>query len=285
MPLSLAGIMDEWLADWRSDLPVGWRDLFAGFDLPIAAIDPSLTIEASEPIFPSRRHSALPEAPRGAHLFRAFDGLEPGNVRCVLLGQDPYPDVRFSTGRAFEAGAYSCWSGLDRMSSHSMRSLIQCVYAARRGDASYAANAAQWPRTLAAISDPANGFANPQRLVQDWVDQGVLLLNASLTISRFSVNGHPHQVRGHIPLWRPFVARIIRHLSGTGQPVVFGLFGEAAWKAAAEGGLTVDHANPGCSPVVATLHPAAGDDFLGRPNPFVECNRKLAALHQPPIRW
>ena len=285
MTLRLATVMEEWLADWRSDLTPVWRDVVAEFELPLSAIDPALTIKASEPVYPSRRRKALPGAPEGAHLFRAFDELEPQDVRCVLLGQDPYPDLRFATGRAFEAGAFSCWSGLDSMPSHSMRSLIQCVYAARLDDSSYAVDTAQWPRTLAAISNPANGFANPQRLVQEWVDQGVLLLNASLTISRFSVSGHPHQVHGHIPLWRPFVARIIRHLAGSGRPVIFGLFGEAAWAAAAEGGLRVSSNGGSHLPVVATLHPAAGDDFLGRPNPFVECNRQLGALGEPPIHW
>lgn len=285
MSLRLATVMDEWLAGWRSDLNPGWRDVFAEFEFPLSAIDPALTIKASEPIYPARRRKALPGAPEGAHLFRAFDEMEPRDVRCVLLGQDPYPDLRFATGRAFEAGAFSCWNGLDSMPSHSMRSLIQCVYAARLDDPSYAADTAQWPRTLAAISKPANGFANPRRLAQDWVDQGVLLLNASLTISRFSVSGHPHQVQGHIPLWRPFVARIIRHLAGSGQPVIFGLFGEAAWAAAAEGGLNVSSNGGSHLPVVATLHPAAGDDFLSRPNPFVECNRQLGALGEPPIHW
>ncbi|MCY3987751.1 MAG: uracil-DNA glycosylase [Gammaproteobacteria bacterium] len=285
MPLRLATVMEEWLADWRSDLTPVWREVFAELELPLSAIDPALTIETSEPVYPSRRREILPGAPEGAHLFRAFDELKPQDVRCVLLGQDPYPDLRFATGRAFEAGAFSCWTGLDSMPSHSMRSLIQCVYAARLDDPSYAVDTAQWPRTLAAISDPANGFASPQQLAQEWVDQGVLLLNASLTISRFSVNGHQHQVHGHIPLWRPFVARIIRHLAGSGRPVIFGLFGEAAWAAAAEGGLTVSSNGGSQLPVVATLHPAAGDDFLGRPNPFVECNRQLAALGEPPIHW
>lgn len=285
MPLRLATVMRDWLAGWQSDLSSGWQELFADFELPLTVIDSELTIGASEPIYPSRRGEALPGAPSGAHLFRAFDEIEPQDVRCVLVGQDPYPDLHFATGRAFEAGAFSCWSGLESMQSHSMRSLIQCVCAARLGDPSFALDTSQWRRTLDAISNPANGFANPRELAGGWVKQGVLLLNASLTISRFSVSGHPHQLRGHIPLWRPFMAHIIRHLADSGQPVIFGLFGEAAWAAAAEGGLTIGSNGGNHLPVVATLHPAAGDDFLSRPNPFVECNRQLGALGEPPIHW
>lgn len=278
--------MHRWLDGWRSDLPFAWRSLFTGFDLPISAIDPSLHIEDGELIYPGRRNQALPGAPEGAHLFHAFDGIAPTEVRCVLLGQDPYPDVHFSTGRAFEAGAYSRWSDLNGMASHSMRSLIQCVYAARCGDPSYARGVAEWPCALAAVSDPRNRFPAPSALAQHWVDQGVLLLNSSLTISRFSVDGHPHQIGGHLPLWRPFIAHVIRHLLDAGpRRAVFILFGDAACQAASQGGLTVGFDAPDHPSAVVAPHPAAGDAFLGRHNPFIECNRKLKAMNQAPINW
>ncbi len=278
--------MCRWLEGWRSDLPSAWRPLFDGFELPFDAIDSTLGIDDGELVYPGRRNHALPGAPRGAHLFRAFDGIAPAGVRCVLLGQDPYPDVRFATGRAFEAGAYSDWGDLDGMDSHSMRSLIQSVYAARCGDPGYARGVAQWPCALAAVSDPCNRFPAPAALARHWVGQGILLLNSSLTISRFSVDGHPHQYGGHIPLWRPFVARVIRHLLGVRpQRAVFVLFGDAARKAAVEGGLTGDFDNPDHPSVIAAPHPAAGDAFLRCRNPFVECNRKLEAMNQEPIAW
>lgn len=278
--------MAQWLDGWRFDLPSAWRPLFNGFELPIRAMDPNLSIKDGEIIYPGRRNQALPGAPDGAHIFRAFDGIAPTEVRCVLLGQDPYPDVHFATGRAFEAGAYDRWSDLNGMASHSMRSLIQCVYAARCGDPSYTRGVAEWPCALAAVSDPRNRFPAPGALAQHWVDQGVLLLNSSLTISRFSVDGHPHQIDGHIPLWRPFVARVIRHLlDATPQRAVFILFGDAASQTAVQGGLTGNFDDPDHPSVVAAPHPAAGDAFLRRRNPFIECNRKLEHMNQAPIDW
>ena len=286
MAESLHQFMDRWLQGWQIDLPSAWRPLFKDFELPVDAIDRSLSVEDGEVIYPGRRHHALPGAPEGAHLFRAFEGIAPAEVRCVLLGQDPYPDVRFATGRAFEAGAYDHWSDLNGMASHSMRSLIQCVYAARRGDPSFAQGVAQWPCALAAVSDPGNRFPGPGALAQHWVDQGVLLLNSSLTLSRFSVDGHPHQTKGHIPLWRPFVAHVIRHLlDAESRPVIFILFGNAACKAAAQGGLTGNFDDSNHPWVVAAPHPAAGNAFLRRRNPFIECNRKLEHMNQAPIDW
>ena len=286
MAQPLNQFMRRWLDGWQADLPIAWQPLFAGFELPIDAVDSSLRIEDGELVYPGRRNQALPGAPQGAHLFRAFDGISPADVRCVLLGQDPYPDVQFSTGRAFEAGAYDCWSDLNGMASHSMRSLIQCVYAARCNDPSYAQGVTQWPCALEAISDPRNHFPAPRALVQHWVDQGVLLLNSSLTISRFAVDGHPHQTGGHLPLWRPFMAHVIRHLlNAESRKVVFVLFGDAALQAANHAGLAVDVDACDHPLAVVVPHPAAGDDFLRRRNPFVECNLRLEAMNQAPINW
>ena len=39
--------------------------------------------------------------PRRSVLFRALDDLPPDRVRCVIVGQDPYPDPRLGTGYAF----------------------------------------------------------------------------------------------------------------------------------------------------------------------------------------
>ena len=80
-------------------------------DLDFDAIDPELTLEAWEPVFPARRGRTFLGAPKGAHIFHAFDGIAPADVRCVILGQDPYPCAAFSTGRAFEAGNVASLAG------------------------------------------------------------------------------------------------------------------------------------------------------------------------------
>ena len=58
-------------------------------------------------------------------MFRAFDGIAPEDVRCVILGQDPYPCPAFATGRAFEAGNVARWRELDKMFSPSVRAVVQ----------------------------------------------------------------------------------------------------------------------------------------------------------------
>jgi len=224
----------------------------------------------------------------GAHVFRAFDGIEPGSVRCLLLGQDPYPSVGFSTGRAFESGEHKRWRDLDNMFSSSMRCLLQSLAAFRTGCSELAKQTRNWPDALRWIETAQPRFPAPTELTDHWVDQGVLPLNASLTLTRFSVEGHPHQTQGHIPLWRPLMVRLMQHFAECGRPVCFLLFGTAAQDAAIASGIShlrcrrADNAHPG---VVCAPHPAAGDAFLAEQNPFSRCNRALVAQGGEPIDW
>lgn len=284
IPLKVA--LRELLRDWRADLSPEWQQVVDGTELAFDDVDEQLILYSWEPIFPSRRDFVLPGEPPDSHIFRAFDGLSPDQVRCVVVGQDPYPSIGFSTGRAFEAGDCRYWSELEKMFSCSVRSLLQFVYAFRSGDRRYARGTDGWPDVLRAICAPDSDFPAPDRLVQDWVDQGVLMLNASLTLSRFSVAGDPHQARGHLPLWRPFMARLLNYFSNRpSQPVVYLLFGAAAREAALAGGIVSDTGLDTHPAIVALPHPAEGDRFLRHPNPFELCNEKLAARKAQPIDW
>lgn len=286
MPIPLKVALRELLRDWRADLSPEWQQVLDGTELAFDKVDGRLELYSWEPIFPSRRNFALPGEPPGAHIFRAFDGLSPDRVRCVVVGQDPYPSISFSTGRAFEAGDCRCWNELEKMFSCSVRSLLQFVYAFRSGEQRYAQETDGWPDVMHAICDPESDFPAPDRLVQGWVEQGVLMLNASLTLSRFSVTGDPHQARGHLPLWRPLMARLLNYFSERpSQPVVFLLFGDAACEAALAGGITSAAELDTHPAIVAMPHPAAGDEFLRHPNPFELCNEKLEAKNAEPIDW
>ena len=95
MATSLREALRETLSGWQTDLAPEWRKVLDGVQLAFDAVDARLELHPWEPIFPSRRHFPLPGAPAGAHLLRAFDSLKPDDVRCVLVGQDPYPNIAF----------------------------------------------------------------------------------------------------------------------------------------------------------------------------------------------
>ena len=269
---------------WQKDVDPHWHDVVAGVDLAFDDVDPALELESWEPIFPARRGRTFPGAPAGAHTLRPFDGIGPEDVRCVILGQDPYPCPAFATGRAFEAGNIARWRELDKMFSPSVRAVIQLVVAARTGEAHYARSFARWPATLAAIEAGAVELEAPAVLADRWVASGVLLLNSSLTLSRFQRAVDPHQRRGHLPLWRPLMVRVLDRLAGRGTPVVFIGFGDAAAETLAAVGL--NESDAGTVPrVILRQHPAAADAVLTQENPFTLCNRHLRTMGAAAVDW
>jgi uracil-DNA glycosylase len=282
MPIKLVDAMRETLSGWQADVAPAWQPVLADVALGFDAIDPDLDMEYWEPIFPARRGRTFPGAPRGAHMQRAFDGVEPDAVRCVILGQDPYPAPDFSTGRAFEAGNVAAWRELDKMFSRSVRAFIQQVCAARTGNPVYARSFEDWPRTLEDIENGTIGLEAPSKLADRWVAQGVLLLNSSLTLSRFKVEVDEHQSRGHLPLWRPLIQKVLAHIAARKRPVVFIGFGDAAIDNLRLAGVAEPEA-----PMAAVLrdHPARADAVLARDNPFLVCNRYLEAMGTKPIAW
>jgi uracil-DNA glycosylase len=266
---------------WVTDLPDAWRSLLGEVTLGLADMDPALELEVWEPIFPARRSKHFPGQPKDAHMLRAFDGIEPSDVRCVIVGQDPYPEPGFATGRAFEAGNVEDWSELDKMFSRSVRAFMQQIVANRTRQPQYATSFAQWPSVRAVLR--GGGFESPSAIADRWVGEGVLLLNASLTLSRFAVNIDPHQSRGHLPLWRPLMLKVVQTMVARGQPVVFMGFGTAAANIFEAAGIY-----EGLSGNVAGIwreHPAFADVVLARPNPFDLCNSYLEAMGAKPVAW
>ena len=284
MTMQLRAALRETLKGWQENIHSPWRDIVGDVSLAFENVDSKLDLEPWEPIFPARRGRNFPGAPAGTHMLRAFDGVAPAAVRCVILGQDPYPCPAFSTGRAFEAGNVACWRELDEMFSPSVRAVIQLIVAVRTSEAHYARNFAQWPATLAAIEAGAVELEEPAALADRWVTSGVLLLNTSLTLTRFQREGDPHQVHGHLPLWRPLMVRVLDHLVEQGTPVVFIGFGDAAAETLAAAGLGESDAGATKS-VILRPHPAAADEVLAQENPFALCNKRLRAMGAAAVDW
>ena len=282
--MRLKDALEETFAGWREDLDPAWRGVLGGVEPGFDAVDPSLTLEPWEPIFPARRGRPFPGAPPGAHIFRAFDGIAPEDVRCVVLGQDPYPCPAFASGRAFEAGNVATWRELDKMFSPSVRALVQLVVATRTGEARYAEGFERWPSTLADIESGRVRLEAPDALADRWVASGVLLLNSSLTLSRFDPAVGPHQARGHLPLWRPLQLAVLRHLAARCVPLVCIGFGDAA--ASLLRGADLDEADPPAHVrVVFRPHPAAAGELFALENPFSLCNRHLESMSSTPVDW
>jgi uracil-DNA glycosylase len=283
MPGRLKEAMAQTLAGWEADLPEAWRAALGPIGDDFERVDPDLDFEVWEPIFPARRGKTFPGQPKGAHVFAAFDGIRPDGVRCVILGQDPYPEPGFATGRAFEAGNLAGWLELDKMFSKSIRAYMQLIAAARLGDESLSRDFDRWPDVRRLLCDPNTGFESPATIADRWVNDGVLLLNASLTLSRFRVDIDPHQSRGHLPFWRPLMLRVAERLLARGEPIVFLGFGDAAADILTRSGIR--EGLSGFVGYVQRAHPAFADQVLGHENPFVLCNSYLETMGAQPVAW
>ncbi len=109
--------------------------------------------------------------------------------------------------------------------------------------------------------------------LQSWAQQGILLLNATLTVRAHQAASHPGKG------WERFTDAIIAAVNQKPDPVVFILWGAYARKKAALIDLTrhtvIESAHP--SPLSATK-------FFGT-KPFSLANAALEAAGHPPIQW
>ena len=185
--------------------------------------------------------------PAGNAWFRALDLTPLENVRVVILGQDPYHGEGQAHGLCFSV-------------NHGVRtppSLVN-IYKEMQSDLG--------------IPPARHGF------LEHWAEQGVLLLNAVLTVQMG--NAASHQGRG----WERFTDAVIRLVNARPEPVVFMLWGSHAQKKAA----FVDSIDRGGRHLVLkSVHPSplsAYGGFFGS-KPFSKANAFLESRGMKPIDW
>lgn len=132
-------------------------------------------------------------------IFRVFLESSPKNVRVVLLGQDPYPDLYKGEPRA-NGIAFANGNNIPEDSwSPSLKVLKESVidYTVPHGPLKF---------------DPT---------LEYWMKQGVLPLNTALTVR----TGVPSS---HSDLWRSFTSCLLRRLSSAYPGIVYVLLGSVA---------------------------------------------------------
>ena len=185
--------------------------------------------------------------PPGDEIFAALNRTPFDTVKVVILGQDPYHGPGQAHGLCF-----SVRPGIAIPPS------LRNIYAEIERDTGSAAIAGDLPDHGCLLS---------------WADQGVLLLNAVLTVE----DGKPgsHANRG----WESFTDTIVECLARERQGLVFMLWGAYAQKK----GAMIDRRH--C--VLRTTHPSplsAHRGFIGCGH-FSAANRWLVGQGQTPIDW
>ena len=182
--------------------------------------------------------------PAPKNIFRAFELTPFDAVKVVILGQDPY---------------------------HGAKQAIGLSFAVEKGTA--------LPPSLRNIykeieEDLGISMANAEGDLSRWAKQGVLLLNATLTVRAGSAGSH--QGKG----WELFTDAAIKALSDKREHLVFILWGNYA----RQKGVHVDREK---HLVLESAHPSpfsAGNGFFGS-KPFSKANTYLAENGEKPIDW
>ena len=168
-------------------------------------------------------------------IFAAFDRTPFDRVKVVILGQDPYHEPGQAQGLAF-----------------------------------YVPPEVAVPPSLQNIAKELGHMPD----LLSWTDQGVLLLNATLTVAAHRAGSH--QGKG----WETFTDEVVRILATKREHLVFVLWGSYAQRK----GSFIDR-NRHC--VIASAHPSplsAYRGFFGS-KPFSRANEYLVAHGQTPIAW
>jgi len=284
------------LRGWRSAVAGPWKDALEPVSPDFGAVaGHRIEIDPWVPIFPpvrKRRNMDILGAPREAEICRALRLVSPGNVRVVVVGQDPYPDVAKATGTSFEQGDLRDWVRDAGRVSSSLRAVLQNAAADKTGDDRYrdarsggAEGRRGWKRVVRALEDGGDlSVARPNQLFQRYAEQGVLWLNTTLTISLF--RWEPNHQKAHADLWRPIVGRLFRRIAQrSNRHAVFALWG--SWAKSFEDEIQGYAEDAGTDDRVAfarAQHPVT-DSFLTRVNPLTSVNDRLADLGEARIRW
>jgi uracil-DNA glycosylase len=175
-------------------------------------------------------------------VFNAFKLTPYDKVKVLILGQDPYHDEGQAHGLAF-----SVPPGVKPPPS------LQNIFRELYSDLG--------------SKIPNNGYLVP------WAEQGVMLLNAVLTVRAHTPTSHKNKG------WETFTDAVIRALNDRDRPVGFVLWGGYAQKKKKL--IDTDR-----HPVLTAAHPSplSVKKFLGS-RPFSAVNKALEDLGEEPIDW
>ncbi|WP_407295799.1 uracil-DNA glycosylase [Stutzerimonas zhaodongensis] len=181
--------------------------------------------------------------PPGPLIFHALNSTPLDSVRVVILGQDPYHGAGQAHGLCF-----SVQPGVAPPPS------LQNIFKELKRDLN--------------LDIPSHGY------LQHWADQGVLLLNTSLTVEQGMAGSHAKMG------WQRLTDRIIQVISDSRSDVVFMLWGAHAQSKAA----LID---PTRHLLLKSVHPSplsAHRGFIGNGH-FSRANQFLKQQGLEPIDW
>lgn len=181
--------------------------------------------------------------PLGKNIFRAFDKCPLYKLKVVIIGQDPYHGEGQANGLCFSVN-----DGVQFPPS------LQNIFKEIASD----------------LGKPAPTSGNLDR----WAEQGVLLLNAVLTVKAHCPTSHAGKG------WEQFTDAVVRKINEHKQGVVYMLWGSYAQKKGAV-------ADPSSNLILKSVHPSPLSVYRGffGCKHFSKANEYLQSIGREPIEW
>ncbi len=197
--------------------------------------------------FVSSFDGIIPEAEK---IFAVFTYMKPDDVKCVLLGEDPYPRLTSACGVAFWDKEIISWQ--DRTEGNSLKNILKGLLTFKRL-ATYNTSIAECRNLIL-----KNDFPSPDQLFKNWLSEGVLLINTSLT---FSSN---IEKKKHFEFWKPFQLALITALNSRVESPFYILWGKKAQGWEKEILKTIDDKGK----IIKQGHPTFIHQFMKKTDPF-----------------
>jgi len=181
--------------------------------------------------------------PKNKNIFAAYNSMEFHDVKVVILGQDPYHGINQAHGLSFSVQEGVAFPP-------SLKNIFQEL-----------------------VSDMGCSYPSSGNLTK-WAEQGVLLLNAVLTVRASEANSH----RGMG--WENFTDATIKVISDQLEHVVFILWGRPAQMKER----LIDSSK---HLILKAPHPSPLSSYRGffGSKPFSQANTYLKAHNKKPIDW
>lgn len=181
--------------------------------------------------------------PEKNKIFRLFQDLPIDNIKVIILGQDPYHQFGIADGIAFST-----------QKENFIPASLKNIFIELRKDLNH-----EKERNKSSL--------------EDWVKQGVFLINTSLTV----IEG---KQLSHSEIWKEFTLKLINYIKNYNNNIIWVFWGR-------EAKILKEKCNINNNLIITSSHPSPFSASLGffGSKPFSKINKMLESLKKTKINW
>lgn len=187
--------------------------------------------------------------PAPDRIMRMFRLMNPGEIRVIMMSQDPYPSVCEKTGEHIAYGVAFYTNPITHTTPATLKAIV---------------------KELMRCYPEASLIEDYNLMLCKWMSQGVFLTNRSLTTAS---NCDDH-LADHSVVWEWLSREFLRYMSRLNPNVIFVLLGSKAWE--------LETSIPSTSVCIKAPHPVSrSGEFVGC-DMFIKVNKSIKSNR---IEW